>query len=234
MSVDNLGLLVYDMIRFEIVEEVRFIDLYTDFHHEFEISNLVPISDTGIRVILADKGSFSIFWNSTYGKVGEPIFKNLTAKNRFINVNGQVTTNLVSYSDLSIVQVIYNINKGGFSDTFLRVYNHMNHHRSKSFKEYNIGNVPPCVFIDFNCPKKRIVAVCGPKYYIFYISTYPSILIDQNSINSTIDLGIFAYNGYSNRTINMFLNTTDEIPWSRWTIFGFFVILIILLMALFR
>ena len=143
IAVDNLGIVIIDLSRVEVVESIIFKKLFSDLSTKFEITNIIPIATSGIRVLLKNKGGFSLFWDKIL-KLAQKghILENLVQKNRFINLKNQISTDFVDYSELSIVQLVYHQSSGGFYDAFIRVYTHMNHDNSKMYKEYKIGRVP--------------------------------------------------------------------------------------------
>ena len=149
MSVDNLGIILYDLIRFELADIINFSKVFTQFNAKCIITNIIPIANNGMRVLMKDHGSFSLFWDEVVdSKVNGDILTNISQNHRFKKIKNQISTGIVDYSDLSIVEVIYYLRKGGYYDGFIRVYNHMNHNNSKSYKEYNIGRVSNCSYVN--------------------------------------------------------------------------------------
>jgi len=224
ISLDNFGLIVYDLSRFEVGERIAFKDFWGQWGDKFRITHLIPIFDTGLRVLLLNKGSFSLFWDKIIpNKANKKIFNNLYIKNQFVNIKNQIATTLVDYSELSVVQIVLNIQQGGFSDTFVRVYNHMNHDNSKSYKEYYIGRAPRCVFINYSWPKKRIIAIWDSKYYIFNIETLPNVFINTTSNGNIMNTALVAYNNYSSQTIPLKYLRSNTIILSKWVILAIFL-----------
>lgn len=224
VSVDNFGLLVFDVARRELVDNIPFNSLFSNFPSRFIIFNIIPIGSKGMRILMRQMGSFSIFWDRII-KIGDGsnIFENFKVANRLGNVENQISSNNVDFNANGFVQIIYVFRKGGLYDGFLRVYNHMNRDNSKAFMDYPMGRVLPCIFVDYYFTEGRIVAICGARLYIFEIYHYPSLRISSESNNLTLDIKIIAENNYSNHTINLFAININNSDTSRWIMFGIFI-----------
>ncbi|CAI2383900.1 unnamed protein product [Moneuplotes crassus] len=230
-SVDDFGLLFYDLVRLEKADEVAFSEFFTSFYPEFKITNLVPISNNSMRIFLENKGSISLGWKDIQESNPDGyILDGLQYSDRFENLNGQQSTGIVDYSDLSIVQVGYNLKKGGYLDAFVRVERHMNHVKSKSFREYNLGPVPDCSFIDLQCSEDRIVVICGAKYYIINYHPFPSLKVTKHSKATSSTFQLKASNSYSEASVLFEIGNTDTTTlFSKWGILFIFVAVVLIL-----
>ncbi|CAI2384447.1 unnamed protein product [Moneuplotes crassus] len=230
-SVDDFGLLFYDLDRLEKTDEVAFSEFFTSFYPEFKITNLVPISNNSMRIFLENKGSVSLVWKNVYDtKIGKYLLDGLEQRDRFVNLNNQQSTGIVDYSDLSIVQIGYNLKRGGFLDAFVRVERHMNHCNSKSFREYNLGTVLQCTFIDLQCSEDRIVAICGDKYYIINYHPFPSLKVTKHSKATSSTFQLKASNSYSETSVLFEIGNTDTTTlFSKWGILFIFVAVVLIL-----
>ena len=101
-----------------------------------------------------------MYWREI-GKIGvdQNIFIDLTLADKFINIQNEVTSDLIDYSSNGIGQLVYYRVTGDIFDAFVRVYSHMNRENSKVFKEYYIGRVASCSFLSVKFSISRIVAV---------------------------------------------------------------------------
>ncbi|CAI2386409.1 unnamed protein product [Moneuplotes crassus] len=228
LSVDNLGIVIIDILWMELAELIEFKNM-EGIKDEFEITNIIPISDNGIRVMLKDIGEFSLFWEAIVPDViNKTVLHNLQNANHFISLKNQISTNIVDYSKQLIVQLNYYTREDGFYDGTFRVYNHMNRDRSKVYKEYKIGKVRYCSFLNYAEKFHRVIVICESKLYVYYIPPYPYIEIGGKGTSYNIDLNVEAFNLYSKSLMKLSINGTDEeLRPSNWATFGVFCALFI-------
>ena len=225
VAIDDFGLALIDIIRIEVADTILFKDLFGVFYKEFTIASLIPICEKEIRVLLETQESFWIYWDDILvTPINGHIINNPRARNRFVNVKSQIATEVVDYSDQSIVQVISYVQKGGFYDGFIRVYNHMNRDKSKSYREYRIGRVPRWIYINYNSELQRILVIWGAKYYIYNVWPYPYLNITDNNDPKGMDLELIADNGYSNITVEVLVGSHRlSVHLAKWIVILIFI-----------
>jgi hypothetical protein len=141
-TVDNYGLVIIDVARKEMIDSLSFNTLFDGFPSNFMIYNIIPVQTNGMRVLLRDMGAFTIFWKGITRVGDQPsIFEGLEATHRFITIENEITTNIVDVQNMGYVHIIYNLEKGGFFNGFVRLYGFMNHLYSKPFRDYSFGRI---------------------------------------------------------------------------------------------
>lgn len=142
VSVDNYGLVVIDLVSKKIIEKIPFYNLFEYFFNEFIVYNIIPTGQHSLRILLKEQGSFSLYWKDI-GIVGdaESIFIGLEASDIFVNIHGEIATNIVDYSNDGIAQLIYYKTESGLYSAYVRLFNPQIHTNTKTSKEYKIGTV---------------------------------------------------------------------------------------------
>ena len=140
VSVDNFGLLVIDIVSKSIVDKLNFSSMIINFN-SFTISNIFPIDKNGMRILIKDKGGFSLFWKRV-AKIGdqEHVFTDLTINDIYISLGKGEISNLLDYSKEGYSVVVFKeFKERSLFRAYVRVYFNSHHEKSKNFKEIPIG-----------------------------------------------------------------------------------------------
>ena len=148
------------MISRELAGRVCLNCLIPSLPDRFLIELIFPTTNQTIRVLLQNYGSFSVYWTSL-GTIylNENIFKGLFTQDRFVYIENEISTNIVDHSSNGLAQIVYHKRTGNNYQARVRLYYHMHHANSKAFREYILGNVNSCVYVNkhFSGDKKMIV-----------------------------------------------------------------------------
>ena len=222
-SVDNYGILVFDLVTKTIIDHICFNWLLEDFPDKFKILSLAPVDDNGAKVIFEKIGSFSFIWESIdrYGN-RETIFNNSKISTRFINIGEEISTDLIWSTYLGYVQLIYHQENDGVFEAYLRLYNYYNHYHSKQSREVKIGTVEECISVNEVFTNPKVIIIWGSKIFMYTYVVNPSLYINPHHKTEIMHLDLIAKNKYSNQYINI----TIENQYVESGISSFFVFMI--------
>ena len=212
VSVDNFGLLVIDIVSKSIVDKLSFTEMIENFPNEFMITNIFPIEKNGIRILIEDHGEFSLFWKRI-AKIGDQdhVFVELKVLEYQISFTQGATYDLIDYSNEGYSRIILQeIESNEYYLANVQIYFNYYHENSKKSKEIKLGYVTICEFISQDFIHYRIVVIWGSKAYLIFISVYPWLLINQNSMQRELNLKINVLNEVSFKQLNIYIKNVDS------------------------
>ena len=190
VSVDNFGLLVIDIVSKSIVDKLSFTGMIENFPNEFTIMKNFPIENNGIRILIEDYGGFSLFWKRI-ARIGDQdhVFVGLKVLEYQISLTKGAKYDLLDYSNEGYSRIILQEAKANvYYYAYIQIYFNFYHEKSKISKEIKLGFVPSWEFISQEFSQFRIVLIWGPRSYLIFISVYPWLLINQNSMQKELNL----------------------------------------------
>ena len=235
-SVNNYGLMIFDMISKSVIDSICFNELIPSFPNEFIIIKLIQIQRNGMRILVENYGAFSIFWKGI-GKfqVNEKVFIGMKLTDFIFSNLNEVSTTMIDIKENGFSQILYSgLNEFDIKDAYIHIYSFFNHANSKKFKEIRIGKVNSWVNIFQQPEYRRIITVWDDVIYMHYLNFNPSLLIYQINRGNT-NLEILSQNSYGNKSINLVItNYTHKHVIPSWSICVIFVWIVIVLSIFFK
>ena len=212
VSVDNFGLLVIDIVSKSIVDKLSFTGMIENFPNEFTIMNIFPIENNGIRILIENHGEFSLFWRRI-AKIGDQdhVFVGLKVREYQISLTKGATYDLIDYSNEGYSRIILEeVEQNEYYLANVQIYFNFYHENSKKSREIILGYVTLCEFISQDFTQYRIVVIWGSKAYLIFISIYPWLFINQNSMQRELNVQISSFNVVSSKQLSIYIKNVDS------------------------
>lgn len=183
ISVDNYGLVAYNLYTMKITEVVLFRSIDYRFPEDFEVTRVIPLTSKSLRVFIKDIGSVSMTWSRIELSQDFQVFRRIQFRDYTFDFKDRITTNLIATTTMGYAQIIYQQESRSALTAYVRIFNEFNKFGTKILNEFSIGRVPHWSTIGTRTLQDnrmiRVIVIWGSMLYIYDVDLYPGLTINS-------------------------------------------------------